>query len=107
MQELVQRDKNRPSVIAWSIANEPASEQPAALKYFEKVANFTRNLDPDNRPVMAVLSRSYEKDHAPPSLDMIGVNRYVIMYFCISVSLYFCIFLSGILAGTVTLAIWM
>ena len=80
MEELVQRDKNRPSVIAWSIANEPGSEDPKAASYFEKVATFTRNLDPDHRPVMAVLSRSYEKDHAPPALDMIGINRYFSWY---------------------------
>ena len=34
MKELVNRDKNRPSVIAWSIANEPVSEVPEATNYF-------------------------------------------------------------------------
>ena len=75
MKELVNRDKNRPSVIAWSIANEPGSEVPQALDYFQKVADFTRNLD-KTRPVMAVLSRGYLKDNAAPALDIIGINRY-------------------------------
>ena len=36
MKELVNRDKNRPSVIAWSIANEPVSEVPEATDYFQQ-----------------------------------------------------------------------
>ena len=39
MQELVKRDKNRPSVIAWSIANEPVSEVPEATDYFQQGIN--------------------------------------------------------------------
>lgn len=79
MKELVNRDKNRPSVIAWSIANEPVSEVPEATDYFQQVADFTRSLD-KTRPVMAVLSRSYLKDNAAPALDIIGINRYFSWY---------------------------
>ena len=35
MTELVQRDKNRPSVVMWSVANEPASELAIAEPYFK------------------------------------------------------------------------
>ena len=35
MAELVRRDKNRPSVIMWSVANEPASNKPGAEDYFK------------------------------------------------------------------------
>jgi len=79
MKELVNRDKNRPSVIAWSIANEPGSEVPEALDYFKTVADFTRSLD-KTRPVMAVLSRGYSKDNAAPALEIIGINRYFSWY---------------------------
>ncbi|MED6259370.1 hypothetical protein ATANTOWER_021611 [Ataeniobius toweri] len=34
MDELVRRDKNHPSVVMWSVANEPASEMPPAENYF-------------------------------------------------------------------------
>lgn len=34
MKELVRRDKNHPSVIMWSVGNEPRSNQPAAKDYF-------------------------------------------------------------------------
>lgn len=32
--EMIQRDKNRPSVIMWSVANEPSSNLPEAEDYF-------------------------------------------------------------------------
>lgn len=33
--ELITRDKNHPSAIAWSVANEPSSAKKAADKYFK------------------------------------------------------------------------
>lgn len=35
MKELVRRDKNHPSVVMWSVANEPAAEMPPAEFYFK------------------------------------------------------------------------
>jgi beta-glucuronidase len=35
MTELVRRDKNRPSVIMWSVANEPDSNKAIAENYFK------------------------------------------------------------------------
>lgn len=35
MEELIRRDKNRPSVVMWSVANEPASELAPAASYFK------------------------------------------------------------------------
>ena len=35
MGELVARDKNRPSVVMWSLANEPASNLKEAEPYFK------------------------------------------------------------------------
>ena len=35
LEELVRRDKNRPSVIIWSVANEPASSKFIAGHYFK------------------------------------------------------------------------
>ena len=46
IRELVARDKNHPSVVLWSIANEPESDTPAARAYFEPLAAEARRLDP-------------------------------------------------------------
>ena len=35
MKELVNRDKNHPSVVMWSVANEPQSQKKQAGPYFK------------------------------------------------------------------------
>ncbi|XP_043282204.1 beta-glucuronidase [Venturia canescens] len=75
LSELIRRDKNRPSVIMWSIANEPRSQLTGTEEYFGSVASHTRNLDP-TRPITAALSRGAYEDKAGQFLDVIGFNRY-------------------------------
>src|SRR5690606_35162150 len=53
LRELVARDKNHPSVVMWSIANEPESHTPEARAYFEPLFALARELDP-HRPVAFV-----------------------------------------------------
>ncbi|XP_069954209.1 beta-glucuronidase isoform X6 [Cherax quadricarinatus] len=79
MQELVRRDKNRPSVIMWSVGNEPQSNQEAAKDYFSKVVSATKAED-SSRPVTCALNRPKDKEHAASSLDVILVNRYYSWY---------------------------
>ena len=76
METLISRDKNRPSVIAWSIANEPVSNVDTARPYFKEIADFARSLDPQHRPITAALSRAYNTDRAAEALDIIAINRY-------------------------------
>ena len=35
MKEMIDRDKNHPSVVMWSVANEPASDLAVAERYFQ------------------------------------------------------------------------
>ena len=35
MAEMIDRDKNHPSVVMWSVANEPHSQLPIAKDYFK------------------------------------------------------------------------
>ena len=75
MRELISRDKNRPSVIAWSIANEPKSFEVSAENYFQEVSEFAKSIDPQKRPITAALNADFKVDHAAPSLDIVGLNR--------------------------------
>ena len=75
MTELVARDKNRASVVMWSVANEPQSEEPAAKDYFQKVVQHTKALD-RTRPVTAVLAANADKDQAWKAIDIVCLNRY-------------------------------
>jgi len=73
--EMIQRDKNRPSVVMWSIANEPSSEDKGAQEYFAKVAAHARSLD-NTRPITAATYMGYNTDMMSKSLDVLMVNRY-------------------------------
>lgn len=75
MTELVQRDKNRPSVVMWSVANEPSSELAIAEAYFKKVIDHTRSLDP-TRPVTFACNQAYNTDRVVQFVDVICINRY-------------------------------
>ena len=74
MSELVARDKNRASVVMWSVANEPVSEVPEAEEYFQKVVQHTKALD-RTRPVTAVLNANADTDQASKAVDIVCLNR--------------------------------
>lgn len=73
--ELIQRDKNRPSVVMWSVANEPTSGVLAAEDYFRKIVQKTKILDP-TRPVTAAINADCNSDKIGQFMDVIMVNRY-------------------------------
>ena len=54
LRDMVQRDKNHPCVIIWSVANEPASQEDGAKEYFEPLLNLVRELDEQKRPATLV-----------------------------------------------------
>lgn len=51
--ELIKRDKNRPSVIMWSAANEPRTQFPVARTYFKQIIEHIKSLD-NTRPTTIV-----------------------------------------------------
>ncbi|XP_046834225.1 beta-glucuronidase [Vespa crabro] len=75
LSELVRRDKNHPSVIMWSLANEPRTQLQGADEYFKQIADHTKALDP-TRPVTIALARSVQEDKVGQYLDVISFNRY-------------------------------
>jgi beta-glucuronidase len=77
IRELVARDKNHPSVVLWSIANEPESDTEAAEHYFKPLFELTRELDP-TRPVgfVNVMLAPYGKCRVSQFGDVVMLNRY-------------------------------
>lgn len=75
--ELIARDKNHPSVVLWSIANEPDVTEEGARTYFEPLAALTRKLDP-TRPVGFVneVRGTPTEDKVADLFDVIMLNRY-------------------------------
>lgn len=79
MDELVRRDKNHPSVVMWSVANEPAAEMPPADFYFKTLIKHTKELDA-TRPVTYITDSDYARDRGAPYVDVICVNSYYSWY---------------------------
>ncbi len=75
IEQLIDRDKNHPCVVLWSVANEPASYEEEALPYFEAVAKYTRMLD-DTRPITLVNCSSFDECKVAQIFDIVCVNRY-------------------------------
>ena len=77
IRELIARDKNHPSVIAWSITNEPASQEPGADAYFQPLFALAKQLDP-TRPVtyVNVMLARFDECKIAQFADFICLNRY-------------------------------
>src|SRR5699024_9712999 len=78
IRNLIARDKNHPSVVLWSIANEPASEEKGAYEYFKPLYDLTKELDPQKRHVTAVTHMMYtqETEQVSGLVDVLAMNRY-------------------------------
>lgn len=75
IKELVDRDKNHPSVIMWSVANEPTSNELESVSFFKELYEYTKSLD-DTRPVTMVTMYGSDEDIAIKYFDIICLNRY-------------------------------
>ena len=73
-QEYMRRDYNHPSVVMWSIANEPISHQASARPYFQQVVAAARAVD-SQRPLMLVTCFG-DRDVCLDLVDVIGLNCY-------------------------------
>lgn len=79
IEQLIHRDRNHPSVVLWSIANEPRTGLVNADQYFKEVARYTKELDP-TRPITAAIAVNLKQDLAAQYLDIISFNRYNAWY---------------------------
>jgi beta-glucuronidase len=77
IEELIARDKNHPSVVLWSLANEPESHTPEARAYFEPLFAAARAADP-SRPIGFVNMMFAQPKTCLVSdfADVVMINRY-------------------------------
>ena len=78
MKELVKRNRNDPCVIAWSVANEPASQEEGAKEYFEPLVKVVKERDIQQRPVTIVTynGSTPETCKVAELCDFLMLNRY-------------------------------
>ncbi len=77
IEELIARDKNHPSVVLWSLANEPESHTEAGRTYFEPLFAAARAADP-SRPVgfVNMMFALPETCTVTELADVVMINRY-------------------------------
>src|SRR4029450_832016 len=77
IRELVARDKNHPSVVLWSIANEPESDTEGAESYFRPLFDLAREAHP-RRPggFVNVMLAPHGKCRVSQFADVLMLNRY-------------------------------
>ncbi|MEM6398115.1 MAG: glycoside hydrolase family 2 TIM barrel-domain containing protein [Bacteroidota bacterium] len=87
LRDMIGRDKNRASVIIWSVANETPRDDPDRLAFLERMAEVARSLD-GNRIISAALDRTEDKetheiqitDPFAQTSDMVSANEYIGWY---------------------------
>ena len=72
---LAARDKNHPCVVMFSVANEPATEEPASRAYFEDVIAVAREMT--DLPIMiAEVTKFSQVSQVADLVDFTALNRY-------------------------------
>ncbi len=78
VRDMIRRDKNHPSVIAFSLFNEPETTSKYAHDYFAAVFAEARSCDPQKRPLTGALEKNSHPDlcQVYELCDFICLNRY-------------------------------
>jgi beta-glucuronidase len=90
LSEMIRRDRNKASIILWSVANETPNTE-ARTKYLTTMADLTHELDPTRLVTAALLVRTEKNpgghgttkivdDPLGKALDVIGTNEYIGWY---------------------------
>jgi beta-glucuronidase len=84
LKEMIRRDRNKASVILWSLSNE-TSIKPSRTKFLTDMATEARSLDPTRLITSALNSQregtaAGETDPIVDALDVVGVNEYIGWY---------------------------
>ncbi|ACL76021.1 glycoside hydrolase family 2 TIM barrel [Ruminiclostridium cellulolyticum H10] len=77
--DMIERDKNHPCIVMWSIANESDTTAfpESSYNYYKPLYDLAHKVDPQNRPVTIVgVQGEYKTDKTLPAMDVICLNRY-------------------------------
>lgn len=77
--QLVARDKNHPSVVMYSVGNEPTAEEDECYDYFKEILEHARTLTA--LPLTFVHCAFEEEDKCSSLPDVICLNRYYAWYY--------------------------
>lgn len=78
IEHLMARDKNHPSVVMLSVANEPNTKTDASREYFSEIARFARKVT--DLPLTLVQFEQCQDDKCADLFDVVCINRYYSWY---------------------------
>ena len=79
LRAMIDRDKNHPCVVLWSLGNEPDTEHfpQSAYDYWHPLYEQAHAQDPQDRPVtMVCCQNDYTRDITTRTMDVVCINRY-------------------------------
>ena len=79
LKAMIDRDKNHPCAVLWSLGNEPDTEHfpESARDYWRPLYEQAHAQDPQGRPVtMVCCQNDYTKDITTRTMDVVCINRY-------------------------------
>jgi beta-glucuronidase len=79
IRQLMERDKNHPSIVMFSVANEPATHEEAAGEYFRDVISYTRTVC-DLPLTLVEFTHFTENSLVTDLIDVVCINRYYAWY---------------------------
>ena len=85
LNEMIRRDRNKASVILWSVSNETPND-PTRTEFLTNLANEARHLDQTRLITSALIgpkpqgSEMVQKDRLADALDVVGQNEYIGWY---------------------------
>lgn len=84
LEELIRRDRNRASVVMWSVSNE-TPRSPERLRFLKELVKAARKLDPTRLVTSAIFAERKKnaltiKDELAKELDVPGINQYAGWY---------------------------
>jgi beta-glucuronidase len=77
--EMINRDRNHPSVLMWSLGSEPLCNTKEASDYFDALFNFTKPISA-GRPVAFTTDMNVSSNLCVQFADIICINRYIGWY---------------------------
>src|SRR5439155_24400913 len=73
---MIQRDKNHPCVIIWSMANESQTSTPAGINIIRKLIRRTKELDKSRLVTFVTSTQDAKRHRAYEDADLIAINVY-------------------------------
>jgi beta-glucuronidase len=76
LERMIQRDKNHPCLLLWSMANESQTANEVGISVMRKLLRRTKELDPTRLATFVISPQESERHRAYEDADVVAVNVY-------------------------------